>query len=84
MRCFDAAGGAGLPQIAGDAELCGNERCEVVVRYADRDLLESGWLIGEQVLAKKRPIVVWHDRESDFLEMLFERKVAPPSQARIL
>ena len=30
-----------------------NERYEVVVRYADRDLLESGWLIGEQTLARK-------------------------------
>jgi hypothetical protein len=34
-----------------------NDRYEVVVRYADRDLLESGWLIGEQTLAKKAAVV---------------------------
>lgn len=30
-----------------------NEWYETVVRYADRDLLESGWLIGERTLAGK-------------------------------
>jgi hypothetical protein len=30
-----------------------NECYEVVVRYADRDLLSSGWLIGEQLIAKR-------------------------------
>jgi glutamine amidotransferase-like uncharacterized protein len=34
-----------------------NERYEVVVRYADRDLLESGWLIGEDTLARKAAVV---------------------------
>ncbi len=34
-----------------------NERYETVVRYADRDLLESGWLIGEETLAKKAAVV---------------------------
>jgi glutamine amidotransferase-like uncharacterized protein len=34
-----------------------NERYEVVVRYADRDLLQSGWLIGEETLAKKAAMV---------------------------
>jgi hypothetical protein len=34
-----------------------NERYEVVVRYADRDLLQSGWLVGEQTLAKKAAVV---------------------------
>jgi len=34
-----------------------NERYETVVRYADRDLLESGWLIGEKTLAKKGAMV---------------------------
>ena len=34
-----------------------NERFEVVVRYADRDLLQSGWLIGEATLAKKAGMV---------------------------
>jgi hypothetical protein len=34
-----------------------NERYETVVRYADRDLLQSGWLIGEQTLAKKAAMV---------------------------
>ncbi len=35
-----------------------NENYHVVVRYADSDLLESGWLIGESVLAKKAAVVV--------------------------
>jgi hypothetical protein len=34
-----------------------SERYEVVARYGERDLLQSGWLIGEQTLAK-RPAVV--------------------------
>jgi hypothetical protein len=34
-----------------------NERYEVPVRYADRDLLESGWMIGEDTLAKKGAMV---------------------------
>jgi len=34
-----------------------NERYEVIVRYADRDLLQSGWLIGEETLAKKAAMV---------------------------
>jgi len=34
-----------------------NERYETVVRYAERDLLESGWLIGEQALAGKPAMV---------------------------
>jgi hypothetical protein len=34
-----------------------NERYETVVRYADRDLLQSGWLIGEKTLAKKAAVV---------------------------
>ncbi|MBE0659349.1 MAG: peptidase M14 family protein [Bryobacteraceae bacterium] len=34
-----------------------NDHYEVVVRYAGRDLLESGWLVGEQVIAKKAAVV---------------------------
>ncbi len=34
-----------------------NERYEVVVRYADRNLLQSGWLLGEKNLAKKAAMV---------------------------
>ncbi len=34
-----------------------NERYEVIARFPDRDLLESGWLIGEQTLAKKAAMV---------------------------
>ncbi len=33
------------------------ENYEVVVRYADRDLLESGWLVGEENLARKAAVV---------------------------
>jgi glutamine amidotransferase-like uncharacterized protein len=34
-----------------------NDHYEVVVRYAGRDLLESGWLVGEKVIAKKAAVV---------------------------
>jgi glutamine amidotransferase-like uncharacterized protein len=34
-----------------------NERYETVVRYADKDLLRSGWLIGEKHIAKKAALV---------------------------
>jgi len=35
-----------------------NEWYETVVRYDDRDLLQSGWLIGEEHIAKKAGMVV--------------------------
>lgn len=34
-----------------------NENYETIVRYVDRDLLQSGWLIGEDVIAKKGAMV---------------------------
>ena len=34
-----------------------NDRYEVPVRYADRDLMQSGWLIGEEHLAEKGAMV---------------------------
>jgi len=34
-----------------------NERYEVIVRYIDRDILRSGWLIGEKHLARKAAMV---------------------------
>jgi hypothetical protein len=34
-----------------------SDRYEVAARYADRDLLESGWLVGEKTLAKKAAAV---------------------------
>lgn len=34
-----------------------NERYETILRYLDRDLLESGWLIAEQTLAKKAAMI---------------------------
>ncbi len=34
-----------------------NERYETIVRYADRDILQSGWLIGEKHLAKKSAMI---------------------------
>ena len=34
-----------------------SESYQVVVRYADRELLESGWLVGEQNLAKRAAVV---------------------------
>ena len=35
-----------------------NERYKTIVRYRDRDLLQSGWLIGEEHIAKKAGMVV--------------------------
>ena len=34
-----------------------NDRYEIPVRYAERDLLQSGWLIGEEHLVKKAAMV---------------------------
>ncbi len=34
-----------------------NERYEVIARYADRNLLQSGWLIGEENIAKRAAMV---------------------------
>jgi len=34
-----------------------NERYETIVTFADRDLLQSGWLIGEDALAKKAGMI---------------------------
>jgi hypothetical protein len=34
-----------------------NERYEIVASYPERDLLQSGWLIGEEFLAKKAAMV---------------------------
>jgi hypothetical protein len=34
-----------------------NERYETIVRYADRDILQSGWLIGEKHLANKSAMI---------------------------
>ncbi len=37
-----------------------NDRYEIVVRYADRDLLQSGWLVGEDTIAKTGGVVAAH------------------------
>ncbi|MBC8224203.1 hypothetical protein H8E65_06410, partial [Candidatus Bathyarchaeota archaeon] len=34
-----------------------NERYEVVAEYAKRDLLQSGWLIGEDRISKKAAMI---------------------------
>jgi hypothetical protein len=34
-----------------------NERYETIVTYAERDILQSGWLIGEENLAKKAAMI---------------------------
>jgi hypothetical protein len=35
-----------------------NDRYQTVVRYAERDLLESGWLVGEKSIARRAGMVV--------------------------
>jgi hypothetical protein len=35
-----------------------NEHYQVIASYVDRDLLQSGWLVGEQTIAKKAAMVV--------------------------
>lgn len=63
--------GYGMPQDAFAVYLMGNpafvltptahnERYEIVARYADRDLLQSGWLVGEQTIANTGGVVVAH------------------------
>lgn len=37
-----------------------NERYEIVARYADRDLLQSGWLVGESTIARTGAAVTAH------------------------
>ena len=34
-----------------------NERVETIATFVDRDILQSGWLLGEQVIAKKAAMV---------------------------
>jgi hypothetical protein len=34
-----------------------NEQVEVIATYVDRDVLQSGWLLGEQLIAKKAAMV---------------------------
>ena len=36
---------------------------KVIVRYADRDLLQSGWLVGEKTLAKKAAMIAARCKE---------------------
>jgi len=35
----------------------GNDRYETIVRYVDRDILQSGWLVGEEHLSEKAAMV---------------------------
>ncbi len=63
--------GYGMPQDALAVYLMGspafvltptqhNERYEIVARYADRDLLQSGWLVGEDTIARTGGVVAAH------------------------
>jgi hypothetical protein len=63
--------GYGMPQDAFAVYLMGspafvltptqhNERYEVIARYADRDLLQSGWLVGEDTIARTGGVVAAH------------------------
>ena len=51
LRLVQAAPGRGQPPSNH------NERYEVIVRYAGCDLLQSGWLIGEQTVTEKAAMV---------------------------
>jgi len=44
-----------------------NERYEIIVRYTDRDLLQSGWLIGEGMIAKKAAMVAARYKEGQIV-----------------
>ena len=35
-----------------------NDKYEVVISYPERDILESGWLIGEEKIKKKSAMVI--------------------------
>jgi hypothetical protein len=35
-----------------------NEHYQVIANYVERDLLQSGWLVGEQTIAKKPAMIV--------------------------
>ena len=35
---------------------------------------DAWWDNGTSIMAKKRHVAVWHDREGDFLEVIFEKK----------
>jgi hypothetical protein len=43
--------------MAFDLSNTANENYHVIARYADREVLQSGWLVGEQNLSKKAAIV---------------------------
>lgn len=45
----------------------GNDKYDVLVTYADRDLLQSGWLIGEKHLSKKAAMVAAKYGEGEVL-----------------
>lgn len=61
--------GYGMPELAYAVFLQGdpafeippsqyNEHYQVIANYVDRDVLQSGWLVGEQTIAKKPAMVV--------------------------
>jgi hypothetical protein len=43
--------------MAFDLSNSADEKYHVIARYADREILQSGWLVGEQNLAKKAAMV---------------------------
>jgi glutamine amidotransferase-like uncharacterized protein len=43
--------------MAFDLSNTANENYHVIVRYTDREILQSGWLVGEQNLSKKAAMV---------------------------
>jgi hypothetical protein len=51
-----------------------NDRYDVVVSYAERDLMESGWLIGEKHLSKRPAMVVARVGEGEVVLFGFRPK----------
>jgi hypothetical protein len=59
--------------------LAHNERYEVIATYADRDLLQSGWLAGEQTLAKKAAMVAAHVGDGKLVPIGFRTQHRAPT-----
>ena len=55
LRSTSIVGGASVANILPRSQT--TEGYDVVARYADRELLQSGWLIGEENLARRAAVI---------------------------